>query len=242
MKALRLLLVEDDARARRWIVETLRAEQVEVETAADGLEGLRKARAGAYDAIVLDQMLPGCTGLEVCRSLRQVHQVPIIMVTALGELDDRVGGLDAGADDYMVKPIEPLELLARVRAVLRRAQGALATQTRLVAGDLVLHLDSGRATLGARELELGSYEFGLLRVFAEHAGQILSRDQLMRLAPGNIEDSFDRAIDVRVSRLRRKLGDDARRPLRLKTIRGVGYLLEPHPVERAGSDEGSCPS
>lgn len=226
MVKLRILLVEDDARARHWIVDYLVKQGVDVEVASDGHDGLRRARAGAFDAIALDVMLPGMSGIALCRALRAVRATPIIMVTALGELDDRLGGLDAGADDYMVKPIEPSELLARIRAVLRRAGAALVTRERIVVGDLVLALGAQRAQVGDRELELNAYEFALLRVFAEHVGQVLSRDQLLRLAPGSLEDTFDRAIDVRVSRLRRKLGDDARHPRRLKTVRGLGYVLE----------------
>ncbi|MEZ5290909.1 MAG: response regulator transcription factor [Vicinamibacterales bacterium] len=221
-----ILLVEDDERARRWLTEALAREGLTVDTAGSVPDGLRRSRATRYDAIVLDVRLHGRSGLDLCRELRQEQPVPVIMVTALGELDDRLAGFDAGADDYVVKPVEPAELAARLRAVQRRSGGALATGQRVLAGDLVLEVDSGRAQIRDRDLGLSPNEFALLRALAEHAGTILSRDQLLSVAPALLDDPFDRSIDVRISRLRRKLGDDARQPRRLQTVRGVGYVLQ----------------
>ncbi|MCI0569190.1 MAG: response regulator transcription factor [Myxococcaceae bacterium] len=220
------LLVEDDDRLARLVGEYLHSHGVVVTRAADGEAGLREALAHRFDVILLDLMLPGRDGLDVCRELRARSDVPVIILTARGEEADRVMGLEIGADDYLAKPFSPRELLARIRALLRRTRGQAGPATRAVrvAG---LHLDpaSRRATLDGRELNLTGYEFTLLRVLAERSGRILSREQLLDLAKGNAEDSFDRSIDVHISRLRQKLGDDAKNPRLLKTVRGVGYLL-----------------
>lgn len=233
MAPVHVLLVEDDERTRRWLAEYLQREGWTVDTAGAFSEGLRQSQQRRHDVVVLDVMLPGRSGLDLCRELRRVSPVPIILVTALGVLDDRLAGFDAGADDYLVKPVEPSELVARIRAVQRRAAGPLATGQRVIVGNLALDLDAAAATLAGRSLDLNGYEFALLRALAEHAGRVLSRQQLLTLAPANLEDPFDRSIDVRISRLRRKLGDDARRPRRLQTVRGVGYVLhvEDRPCE-----------
>lgn len=228
---MRILLVEDDERACRWLAKFLTREGLVVDTASTFAEGLRRSRAARYDVVVLDVMLPGRSGLDLCRELRQERQVPVILVTALGQVEDRLAGFDAGADDYMTKPVEPRELVARLHALQRRSTGALATGQRLIAGDLVLDVDTGQARVDGRDLQLSGNEFALLRVLTEHAGRILSRQQLLTLAPANLEDPFDRSIDVRISRLRRKLGDDARAPRRLQTVRGVGYVLRTKEVE-----------
>ncbi len=176
--------------------------------------------------VLLDLMLPGMDGLEVCRELRARSDVPMIMLTARGEEADRVMGLELGADDYLAKPFSPRELLARMRALLRRARGQVGPSTRPIhTGPLSLEPSSRRATLDGKELNLTGYEFALLRVLAERAGRVLTREQLLELAKGTAEESFDRSIDVHISRLRQKLGDDAKHPRLLKTVRGVGYLL-----------------
>lgn len=221
----RVLLVEDDNRARRWLSEFLSRHDLDVVAAATFADGLRLSRTARFDVVVLDVMLPGRSGLDLCRELRRERQVPVILVTALGQIEDRLAGFDAGADDYMIKPVDPRELLARIHALQRRATGPLSTGERLIAGDLVLEVDTGLAWLEGERLDLSSNEFALLRVLVEHVGRILTRQQLLTLAPANLEDPFDRSIDVRVSRLRRKLGDDARQPRRLQTVRGVGYVL-----------------
>ncbi len=220
----RVLLVEDDERLATLTAEYLEGHGLGVTRVARGDRGLSEALAQRFDCVLLDVMLPGLDGIELCRQLRQQSDVPIIMITARGEEADRVLGLELGADDYLSKPFSPRELLARIRALVRRARGKVGPTTRtLAAGDLVLDPAARRATLGAEELDLTSYEFSLLYVLVERAGRVLSREQLMELARGSAEDAFDRSIDVHVSRLRQKLGDDSRRPRRIKTVRGVGY-------------------
>ena len=221
-----LLLVEDDDRLARLMTEYLAEEGVSVVRAADGVEGLAAALRRSFDVVLLDLMLPGRHGLEVCRELRLHSDVPVILVTARAAELDRVLGLELGADDYLPKPFSMRELLARVRAIVRRARGQVGPAARTIrAGRLELHPPSLRATLDGKELELTAYEFALLRALAERRGHIVTREQLLDLAKGSSSDAFDRSIDVRISRLRQKLGDDPRRPALLKTVRGAGYVL-----------------
>ena len=220
------LLVEDDARLAALTREYLQKYGLAVEVVGDGRRGLEEALRGRHHVVLLDLQLPGKDGLEVCRELRARSDVPIIVLTARGEEADRVLGLELGADDYLAKPFAPRELLARIRAVTRRAQGRAGPALRTVrVGSLTVDPGARRATLDGREVPLTGYEFDLLRVLAERAGRVLSREQLMELAGGSPEEAFDRSIDVHVSRLRQKLGDDPRRPRLLKTVRGAGYLL-----------------
>jgi DNA-binding response OmpR family regulator len=220
------LLVEDDTRLAALTAEYLRGHGVQVVVAGDGAAGLAEARRARFDVVLLDLMLPGRSGLEVCRELRSRSDVPILILTARGEEADRVLGLELGADDYLTKPFSPRELLARIQAQVRRARGQAGPTTQpLVLGDLELDPGSLRATLAGRELSLTGYEFQLLRVLAERAGQVLSRERLLELVRGSAEESFDRSVDVHVSRLRAKLGDDPKRPRWLKTVRGAGYQL-----------------
>lgn len=194
--------------------------------AADGCEGLTEAIRNSYDVVLLDVMLPGRDGLQVCRELRARRDVPIIMVTARGEEADRVLGLEIGADDYLPKPFSSRELLARIRAHVRRARGRAGPPLMPVRiGRLSIDPAGLRATLDGRELPLTGYEFALLRVLAERAGRVLSREQLLDLVKGSAEEAFDRSVDVHISRLRQKLGDDSKQPRILKTVRGAGYLL-----------------
>jgi DNA-binding response OmpR family regulator len=221
---MRVLLVEDDARLASLTREYLERHGAIVTVALRGDDGLEEARRERFDVVLLDLMLPGLDGLAVCQRLRQISDVPIIMITARGEEPDRVVGLEMGADDYIPKPFSPRELLARVRALLRRARGQVGPVQRAVTvGDLELDPGARVAKLGGKALDLTGYEFTLLYVLAERAGRVLSREQLMELAKGNSEEAFDRSIDVHVSRLRKKLGDDSTRPERIKTVRGVGY-------------------
>jgi DNA-binding response OmpR family regulator len=193
---------------------------------ADGRLGLDEALRGRFDAVLLDLMLPGKDGLEVCRALRDRSDVPILVLTARGEEADRVLGLELGADDYLPKPFSPRELLARIRAVTRRARGrAGPSRDTIRVGALQLDPAARRVTLDGAEVALTGYEFSLLEALARRAGRVLSREQLMELAKGSAEDAFDRSIDVHVSRLRQKLGDDPKRPRLIKTVRGAGYLL-----------------
>jgi DNA-binding response OmpR family regulator len=220
------LLVEDDARLATLTREYLEGHGVAVEVAGDGKAGLRAALERRFDVVLLDLMLPEKDGLSVCRELRARSDVPVLVLTARGEEADRVLGLELGADDYLAKPYSPRELLARIRALVRRARGQVGPTLRTVrVGSLVVDAAARRATLHGRDLALTSYEFDILRALAERAGRVLSREQLMELARGSAEEAFDRSIDVHVSHLRQKLGDDPRRPSLLKTVRGAGYVL-----------------
>jgi DNA-binding response OmpR family regulator len=220
------LLVEDNARLAALTAEYLERHGVNVVVAPDGLKALDEARRTRFDVVLLDLMLPGRGGLEVCRELRTRSDVPILMLTARGEEADRVLGLELGADDYLAKPFSPRELLARIQAQVRRARGQAGPSTRaVVVGDLEVDPGALRATLRGRQLELTAYEFQLLRALAERAGRVLSRERLLELVRGDAEQAFDRSIDVHVSRLRAKLGDDPKRPRLLKTVRGAGYQL-----------------
>jgi two-component system OmpR family response regulator len=220
------LLVEDDDRLARFMVEYLEQQGVAVVRAADGEQGLAEALRRSFDVVILDLMLPGKDGLEVCSELRNHSDVPVVVVTARATEVDRVVGLELGADDYLPKPFSMRELLARIRAVVRRARGKVGPSGRTIrAGRVVLHPGSLRATLDGRDLDLTAYEFALLRALAERSGHVLTREQLLDRAKGSGDDAFDRSIDVRISRLRQKLGDDPRRPALLKTVRGAGYVL-----------------
>jgi DNA-binding response OmpR family regulator len=224
--ALQALLVEDDARLAALTREYLGGHGVAVEVVSDGKRGLTEAQRGGWDVVLLDLMLPGLPGLEICRELRARSDVPIIMLTARGEEADRVMGLELGADDYLAKPFSPRELLARIRAVTRRAKGRAGPVLRPVkVGPLLIDPSARSVTLSGRAVDLTAYEFALLHALAERSGRILSREQLMEFARGSAEDAFDRSVDVHVSRLRQKLGDDPKRPRLIKTVRGAGYVL-----------------
>ncbi len=220
------LLVEDDVRLATLTREYLEGHGVAVVDVADGRRGLAEALTGRYDVVLLDLMLPGKDGLEVCREVRARSDVPIIVLTARGEEADRVMGLELGADDYLAKPFSPRELLARIRAVTRRAKGRAGPAQGVVrVGSLRIDPASRTVELDGKDVHLTGYEFSLLEALARRAGRILTRDQLMELARGNAEDAFDRSIDVHVSRLRQKLGDDPKHPRLIKTVRGSGYVL-----------------
>jgi two-component system, OmpR family, response regulator len=221
-----VLLVEDDLRLAGLTREYLEGHGVAVVHVSDGRKGLAEALTGRFDAVLLDLMLPGKDGLDVCREVRARSDVPVIVLTARGEEADRVMGLELGADDYLGKPFSPRELLARIRAVTRRAKGRAGPARGAVrVGGLTVDPAAMRATLDGRELALTAYEFALLEALARRAGRVLSREQLMELARGSAEEAFDRSIDVHVSRLRQKLGDDPKRPRLIKTVRGSGYVL-----------------
>jgi DNA-binding response OmpR family regulator len=224
------LLVEDDARLAALTTEYLGGHGVVVTHVADGTSGLEEAVHQRYDVVLLDIMLPGLDGLDVCRRLRAHSDVPVIVLTARGEEADRVLGLEMGADDYLHKPYSPRELLARIRAVVRRARGQAGPNVKIVrVGSLSLDPGARRATVEGQEIALTGYEFSLLYALASRAGRVLSREQLIELAGGSAEEAFDRSVDVHVSRLRQKLGDDPKNPRMLKTVRGAGYLLAADP-------------
>ncbi|AKF79133.1 chemotaxis protein CheY [Myxococcus fulvus 124B02] len=223
---IQVLLVEDDERLARLTARYLQEHGLVVTLAHSGSDALVESNRHVFDVILLDLMLPGRDGLEVCRDLRGRTDVPIIMVTARGEEADRVLGLETGADDYLAKPYSSRELLARIRAQVRRARGKAGPSSQPVqAGRLMMDPRSLRATLDGRALHLTTYEFSLLRVLAERAGRVLSREQLLDLVKGSADEVFDRSVDVHIFRLRQKLEVDPRNPLMLKTVRGAGYML-----------------
>lgn len=221
-----VLLVEDDLRLASLTKDYLEGHGVAVVHVSDGRRGQDEALSGRYDAVLLDLMLPGRDGLEICREVRARSDVPIVVLTARGEEADRVMGLELGADDYLPKPFSARELLARIRAVVRRAKGRAGPARDVVrVGALAVDPAARRVTLAGREIPLTGYEFALLLALARRAGRILSREQLMELARGSAEDAFDRSVDVHVSRIRQKLGDDPKHPRLIKTVRGAGYVL-----------------
>jgi DNA-binding response OmpR family regulator len=223
---IKVLLVEDDERLARLTVRYLEGNGFPVSWVTTGPQALSESAHRQFDVVLLDLMLPGCDGMEVCRMLRTRLDVPIIMVTARKEESDRVLGLDAGADDYVTKPYSSRELVSRIRAVVRRARGQAGPPLRpLQVGAITIDPARMRATIGARDMALTAYEFAILKALAERTGRVLSREQLLDLAKGGAEEAFDRSIDIHISRLRQKLGDDARNPRYLKTIRGHGYML-----------------
>jgi len=230
----RILVVDDDARLRDLLVRYLGENGFRVRSAQDapGMEVER--RREPVDLLVLDLMLPGEDGLSICRRLRaENEQLPIIMLTARGEEVDRIVGLEMGADDYLPKPFNPRELLARIRAVLRRKGGAPAGSAaplqggKVGFGPFLLDLATRQLTRNGESLPLTSGEFSVLKVLVEHARRPLSRDQLMELARGREHEAFDRAIDVQISRLRKLIEDSASQPRYIQTVWGFGYVFVP---------------
>lgn len=223
-----VVYVEDDERLGRLTSQYLRSHGIDVTLVSRGDLAVAEVLRVRPDVVLLDLMLPGASGLEVCRQLRERLDVPIVMVTARGEEADRVMGLESGADDYVSKPFSSRELVARVRAQARRKRGQSGPRAaRVEIGALVVDGATMTVTLHGHVLALTTTELALLRVLAERAGRVLSREQLLQLVRGSPDDAFDRSIDVHVSRLRQKLGDDPRQPRILKTVRGAGYVLSP---------------
>jgi two-component system response regulator RstA len=223
---IRTLLIEDDERLARLTSEYLARHDIDATVIHDGDDGLKEAMSGTYDILLLDLMLPGRSGIEICQKVRLHSDVPIIMLTAKGEEADRVLGLELGADDYLPKPFSPRELVARIRALLRRSRGQAGPKHKPISrGPLIIDPGTRQARLHGRLMDLTGYEFDLLLTLAENAGRVLTRERLMELVKGNAEESFDRSIDVHISHLRHKLGDDPKQPRMIKTIRGAGYQL-----------------
>lgn len=222
--AARVLLIDDDEALTALLVEFLARFGMVASSSATPEEGLRLLRGQPPDILILDVMLPGMDGFAVCRQVRETSRVPIIMLTARGDVMDRVVGLELGADDYLSKPFEPRELVARIQAVLRRGSHA-GSPERMRAGDLEIDPVARMARLGERALDLTTAEFDLLELLVRNRGRVLTRDRIMEITRGADWESFDRSIDVLVSRVRGKLGDDARRPRFVKTVHGTGYTF-----------------
>ncbi|MGD8397249.1 MAG: response regulator transcription factor [Anaerolineae bacterium] len=218
-----ILVVDDEARIVKLVRDYLERAGFRVLTAADGETALRAARAGQPDLIVLDLMLPGVDGLDVCHRLRRESAVPIIMLTARVEEADRVVGLELGADDYVTKPFSPRELVARVRATLRRASGQVGPPTVIRAADVELDVDALTATVAGKPVDLTPTEFQVLAVLARQPGRIFTREQLLEAVHGVAFDGYDRSIDSHIKNIRRKIEPDPRQPRYIETVYGVGY-------------------
>ena len=225
----RILIVDDDMRLSAMVSDYLAGNGYDMRRAGTGGEGLAELARSSPDAVILDIMLPDMDGFETCRRIRAVSSVPILMLTAKGDETDRIVGLELGADDYLPKPFNPRELLARLKAILRRSGGgggqSSPRQRILRFGRLEIDPGSRTVRLGDQEVSLTSYQFDLLVALAENAGRILSREQLMDLAKGEELDAFDRSIDVHVSRIRAAIETDPKHPRRIITVRGAGYVF-----------------
>jgi two-component system, OmpR family, phosphate regulon response regulator OmpR len=227
----RILLVDDDPRLAGMVSEYLGQAGFRVTIAADGRAGLEQLARAPFDALVLDLMLPDIDGLEVCRQVRAsssvAAEIPILMLTARGDAMDRVVGLELGADDYLPKPFEPRELLARLRALMRRGRrgGADTAAEVLRFGRLEIDRGARVARVDGETRPLTAYQFALLEALAGHAGRVLTREAIMDLVKGEQLETFDRSIDVHVSRIRQAIEDDPKQPRRIITVRGAGYVF-----------------
>jgi DNA-binding response OmpR family regulator len=221
---LRALLIDDDERLAELLVAYFAPHDVELRHARDGRAGLNQVEQGGFDVVLLDLTMPGMDGLEVCKRIRERSRVPIVMLTARGDETDRVVGLELGADDYLPKPFGPRELLARMRAVLRRAS-PLTVSERLRVGDLEIDVSARRVTVAGSEVTLTALELDLLLALARRAGRVVPRDALFPAAGRGDTAVSERTVDVHISHLRAKLGDDSRAQKRIRTVRGIGYVL-----------------
>ncbi len=220
----RVLIIDDDVRLSTMLADYLKQEGLVVGCARDGESGLQKLSREPPDIVVLDLMMPGIDGLETCRRIRARHDLPILMLTAKGDETDRIVGLEMGADDYLPKPFNARELLARIKAILRRSHAPNRAQI-LRFGQLEIDEGARAVRVRGEEKPLTSYQFDLLAAFAAHAGRVLSRDQLLDLVKGAELEAFDRSVDVHISRIRAAIEDDPKRPKRIITVRGAGYVF-----------------
>jgi len=220
----RILLIEDDLRLAELVTNYLGEAGFSVTAAHTGGGGIALHGREAFDAIILDLMLPDIDGLDVCRRIRTGSTTPILMLTARGDAMDRVVGLEMGADDYLPKPFEPRELLARLRAILRRGKAETKSEV-LRFGRLEIDVGARQARLDGDDKPLTGYQFELLLVLARHAGRVMSRDALMDMVKHERLEAFDRSIDVHISRIRAAIEDDAKKPRRVITVRGAGYVF-----------------
>ena len=218
----RVLLIDDDEKLNALLAEYLGRFNFSVRAVVHPDEGLHALKVDPPDIVILDVMLPDMDGFAVCRKVRESSRVPIIMLTARGDVTDRIVGLELGADDYVAKPFEPRELMARMQAVLRRGASAV-TEDRVRVGPLEVNWTTCAARLGGQLLSLTSAEFELLGLFVRNRGRVLSRDRIIEETRGIDWEAYDRSIDVLVSRVRQKLGDDPKQPTFIRTVRGLGY-------------------
>lgn len=221
----RILVVEDDTRLAEMLSEYLGEAGFRVTVAADGSAALTQLASTDVDAVVLDLTLPDMDGLDVCRQLRGKSDTPVLMLTARGDATDRIVGLELGADDYLPKPFQPRELLARLRAILRRRGAGAGADKPLRFGRLEIDRGAHVLRVDGETREITSYQFNLLVALAQNAGRVLSRETLMDLVKGEQLEAFDRSIDVHVSRIRAAIEDDAKAPRRIITVRGAGYVF-----------------
>ncbi len=221
-----VLIIEDETRIAHWVREYFEQEGFRALTAADGPTGLQLARSERPDLIILDLMLPGLDGKEICRAIRRDSDVPIIMLTARGKEIDRILGLELGADDYVVKPFSPGELVARAKAVLRRAYGTVRQPEVLQGGNIFLDLVAHTCQVGERSVNLSRVQFDLLAALMQNAGRVMNRQQLLEAAFEGDYDGFDRTIDVHIRRLRKRVETDPANPRHILTVFGVGYKFE----------------
>lgn len=239
--AARILIIDDDERLTEMVAGYLKARGFTVECRADARSGLVALAGGNVDAVILDVMLPDIDGFEVCRRVRAGSDVPILMLTARGDATDRVVGLEIGADDYLPKPFDPRELLARLGAILRRSRrGFTEPAGPLRFGRLTIDQEGREVRLDGQPRELTGRQFDLLLLLAERAGRVQTREQIMEALGGEGWDSVDRSIDVHVSRIRNAIEDDPKHPRFVRTIRGAGYLFSPV-VDRGDNGNGSTP-
>lgn len=230
MKQDRVLIIDDDVELCRLLSERLQPEGFTIETIQDGQIGLKRAASGQHDLIVLDLMLPGMSGLDVLRNLRSHSSVPVLILTARGDDVDRILGLENGADDYLPKPFNPRELVARIRAILRRASRESSNSSIVIVDSVRLEPSALKVWIDEAEVSVTSLEFSLLEAFMRNAGQVMTREELTEQVLGRKLGPFDRVIDVHVSNLRKKLGRFSSEEL-IKAVRGTGYLF----VARSGS-------
>lgn len=230
----RILVCDDEVDVREMLQEYLAKRSFNVSTAANGNELRAVLSSGGIDLVILDINMPGEDGLAVLRSLRPDNQVPVVMLTAAGEVVDRIIGLEMGADDYLGKPVDLRELEARIKAVLRRKSDQKSSPENTAAtgtarfGEFTLDIEAAKMTADSgEELKLTAMEFNLLKAFAQNRGRVLNRDQILEQAHDRSWDPFDRSIDIRISRLRRKIEKNPEKPSVIKTVRGLGYLYDP---------------
>ena len=224
-----ILMIEDDVELSAMVSEYLEIFGLKVTTRTTASSGMKLVQQGGFDALILDVMLPDLDGFEVCRRLRTTSNLPILMLTARGEEMDGIVGMELGADDYLPKPFNPRELLARLRAILRRSREAATSRTACLRfGRLEIDCDARVVRIDGEERTLTGYQFELLCALASHAGRVMSRETLMDWVRGEELDAFDRSIDVHMSRMRAAIEDDPKHPRRIITVRGAGYVFARH--------------